>query len=631
MIQFVENHYCELFERSSLPDCVIKEKLWSTLTTQLNCKGPNKNESGWRRCFIAYKAATRIKLKGIQAGSSFVDKLNTADLRIAKMCKMDTYGVDYNLMLSQVEGDVASNATDNLSLQCDQTKNVGKTTTVATFSLPLINANDYMEAMNSSSLIFEPSESTSVETSDITQQIDLSSTKTAQNENTINFSSVTHQRLNIGDIVTGIFGGSVTEIEFPDQIVDDVPVVAENQNRKPDRSHATEAQKDKLVQLIEENYSALFGRISNKINADLLKAKLWQQIMCSLNSMGPKKTVEAWKRCLSSLKDLTKKKLTVARNSSRSKVHGKLNSNISLREQKLIKMFGIDILDGCSQLEEIGCNSKSKLKSNEIPPTKRKEPADCKKLCTNSTVSSAMVSAANGERTLTKSPEPLPQPHDIHSSSMVEPRYHWNNSIVSYREFSDVVKVARRPVVPITSLSNSTLSIREADDISKNEPSTSCQQPAESTVPRIPTVRRTERVAYSPIQATDESSDLSQSENDEHIRSNRSGPHLQKKNIRAVGKQQSQENDSSTIRPLQESRPQRRGVEVHPKRFVRPRLSRISNTDSDDSVDDNDERSNRRRFRLSKPLGMLAEESLELQKENNALLREMLNEFRQPK
>lgn len=99
-----------------------------------------------------------------------------------------------------------------------------------------------------------------------------------------------------------------------------------------------------------------------------------------------------------------------------------------------------------------------------------------------------------------------------------------------------------------------------------------------------------------------------------------------KKSRKAVD-QQSQESDSLIIRPSQEERPQRRGVEVHPKKFVRPRLS---STESDD-IDDEDEVSNRRRFRLSKPLGVLAEESLTLQRKHNELLGELLKEIRKPK
>lgn len=124
LIQFIENHYSALYERSSIPDDVNKEKLWKLLTLQLNSKGPNKDESGWRRCFITYKAATRLKLKNIQAGKVSLKKLNLTELRIAKMCHMDTYGIDLNLMLSQAE----SNAT----------------TSTASLNIPLINKNNSM-------------------------------------------------------------------------------------------------------------------------------------------------------------------------------------------------------------------------------------------------------------------------------------------------------------------------------------------------------------------------------------------------------------------------------------------------------------------------------------------------------
>lgn len=44
-------------------------------------------------------------------------------------------------------------------------------------------------------------------------------------------------------------------------------------------------QKGKLVNLVEQNYSALFGRISNHLSCDLLKSKLWKLIANKLNKM----------------------------------------------------------------------------------------------------------------------------------------------------------------------------------------------------------------------------------------------------------------------------------------------------------------------------------------------------------
>lgn len=136
LVLFVEQHYNALFERSSISDNVFKEKLWKALTMQLNCLGPNKNESGWRRCFICYKAATRLKLKDIQAGRMSAEKLNATDLRIIKMCRMDTSIIDLN-SLFQSEGNVPTSSIDLSSLQHDK-QNSSASTTASNVSFNLL-------------------------------------------------------------------------------------------------------------------------------------------------------------------------------------------------------------------------------------------------------------------------------------------------------------------------------------------------------------------------------------------------------------------------------------------------------------------------------------------------------------
>lgn len=608
LIQFIENHYSALYERSSIPDDVNKEKLWKLLTLQLNSKGPKKDESGWRRCFITYKAATRLKLKNIQDGKVSVENLNLTNLRIAKMCQMDTYGIDLNLLLSQAESSACA------------------MTSAASLNISLINKNNSMpihvahvETIDSSNCIVEPNGSTSAE-NPINQIDDMCTEQDVfvQRDNTTNFSSATqHQNLNIGDIVTIIPKATVTTLS--------------QHHVKQDRSHATDAQKDKLVQLVEENYSALFGRISNTVNADLLKAKLWQQIMLNLNSIGPKKTVPSWKRCLSSIKDITKKKLTVARNLTKSKVHGNLSAKFSVREQKLINMFGIDILDGCGQLEEIGCNLASNVQSKRNPSTKPEsgsfesdpnfiiQPIS---VCTNSTVTSAMITGSNVEKTLT--PDPQIRAHDIHSTYMSQPKSNSKKSTVTSGMLSEALSTVQKKLEMPVALENKSTA--------QNHPRTSCKRPVQSTSSRIRTFQTIQEATESTSNDFNEPDNETEQEpqsRELEIGCNLSGPPT-KKNVhdrQLVDEQRVQLLDGNllTIRPLQEQRPQRRGVEIHPNRFVRPHLS------SSDSDSDNDEEANRRRFRLSKPLGVMAEESLELQKQNNALLSELLKEMRKPK
>lgn len=150
-----------------------------------------------------------------------------------------------------------------------------------------------MEAMRSSRFIVDIDESLLGNSGNVSNSsIRAKSNQNVKLSSLANQAADTNRILTIGDIVTGFITEDIDGIVFENAVETVTQNSDENiltQSQKTDRSHATEAQKDNLVQLIGENYSALFGRISNKINADVLKAKLWNQIKLNLNSTGPKK------------------------------------------------------------------------------------------------------------------------------------------------------------------------------------------------------------------------------------------------------------------------------------------------------------------------------------------------------
>lgn len=56
----------------------------------------------------------------------------------------------------------------------------------------------------------------------------------------------------------------------------------------------TETQKERLVQLLHNNYLKLLGRFSGANGAEI-KSRLWKEIAAELNSLGPARTVVGWK------------------------------------------------------------------------------------------------------------------------------------------------------------------------------------------------------------------------------------------------------------------------------------------------------------------------------------------------
>ncbi|KAJ6603636.1 hypothetical protein Bhyg_15484 [Pseudolycoriella hygida] len=342
---------------------------------------------------------------------------------------------------------------------------------------------------------------------------------------------------------------------------------------------------------------------------DVLEAKLKEQVaMYSI--------VNFTKNINNLLNDVTEKKLTVARNRPQSKVHGKIDAQINLRDQKIIKIFGIDILDGCGQLKQVGYESTPKFKTKKKLPTKPTE-----MICNEpdymfqhilSSTNSTFTSTATLATSVTLNP-----PHDVQSTFMVD-RRHLNNSCASSHPFPSVQNLSEPP----TASQNNT-QVAGLNSYTNNIPSTS-NQPLQATV----------SISQSKIAESANGSTVNIHHEEVQLDPNTSEPQrfrpqiIKKSNSRrqAVGRKRVQKKIMIHRLYVQWGNFVLNVEEVHPKRFVRP--NRSSSSSNDSGRDDNAERCNRRRIRLSKPLGVLAEESLDLQKENNFLLRKILDELR---
>lgn len=90
--------------------------------------------------------------------------------------------------------------------------------------------------------------------------------------------------------------------------------------------------------------------------------------------------------------------------------------------------------------------------------------------------------------------------------------------------------------------------------------------------------------------------------------------------------EESPERERTVTAPVNRQQPQnrqRRGVEINLDRHIEDR--RPANvTYNNDGVDDDEHPRDRRRVRLSKPLGLMATESLNEQKKTNSLLAELI-------
>lgn len=124
-------------------------------------------------------------------------------------------------------------------------------------------------------------------------------------------------------------------------------------------TYATESQKRRLVRVVRDNYSALFGRVSTHLGAETLKEKIWTLLSCQLNCLGPKKEVKGWQNCFNYLKSKTKEKLTSIRQYKMRQDVSPVNIEISEIESEIIEMCNIDTLDGHSKVLEMGLRAPS--------------------------------------------------------------------------------------------------------------------------------------------------------------------------------------------------------------------------------------------------------------------------------
>lgn len=118
--------------------------------------------------------------------------------------------------------------------------------------------------------------------------------------------------------------------------------------------YSTLQQREKLINLISKNYDALFGKLSNSSNGDLIKKKVWKLIADELNLMGPKKDVKGWMRCFTGLKGSANEKLTAIRQNTNRKNNGKDVEMLDTIQSEMIKMHHPGTLDGCQTINELG-------------------------------------------------------------------------------------------------------------------------------------------------------------------------------------------------------------------------------------------------------------------------------------
>lgn len=116
-------------------------------------------------------------------------------------------------------------------------------------------------------------------------------------------------------------------------------------------------QKLAMVDFMQENHTFLVGKFSG-YEGHANKDSKWKYIANHLNSIGPQKDVAKWKKCWTDMKSEVKKKLQIQRENHNQTGAAPINIVFSDLEERIISIVGKKLLDGDSDVSEIGFGSQ---------------------------------------------------------------------------------------------------------------------------------------------------------------------------------------------------------------------------------------------------------------------------------
>lgn len=115
-------------------------------------------------------------------------------------------------------------------------------------------------------------------------------------------------------------------------------------------------QKSVLVDQVFNNFYVLLGTFQSS-SGSKYRTKKWKEVAVILNEIGPaRKSGGEWKKSFSNIKSKTKEKVGKIR---RRRNQG-LSSGIKFSEidEKIVRMFGTNSLDGLKNIQEIGIRNR---------------------------------------------------------------------------------------------------------------------------------------------------------------------------------------------------------------------------------------------------------------------------------
>lgn len=592
-----------LFNRKDQSTDSLKVKLWKMLSWRLNSMGPPKCIDEWKRCFIGLKAVTKAKFLKFQnklGRKVALSRLTTTEAAIIEMCAIipdeTTAEAASNTMCNVDLIDVSNSQTMPGEIP-NETTSETNSNTMCNMDMMIADSQGSFSSMgvdsqhevlfvdrsqdevsfNSPNAIVGPS-------STITSGAYLSMIQAAKSQEEL-LSAV---QVPMEEEFEEASHSSNQQLDSDNALTDMVKFIAPLP--EDSGSYANLSQKQKLVELVADNYSALFGRISTQLNAGLLKNKLWILITRQLNKMGPTKNVKGWTDCFAALKGKTKEKLTLIRqHKNRTKGRIPANANLNEIDAKIIKMCTLTVLDGSSVLNEVG------LRPN---------------LITNQNGTNNRIARVTTELEQLSNQAPDP----IFEISVGERDV--STPIISFEELATETE-RNDSIAPVRSLSPSLQT--EIQNDNSPHPSQRNRLRLQLHLPK-----NHDQQSQSPQLHQPQPQNPPQKRSTKNRTPQKKALQNRQPKNRPPKKRPSQPQSLTLdeIRQILEPRPQRRGIEVNLNRSIDP--LRVENHEPIADVIP----PHPRRNRLSTPLGVMAAESLQLQQQNNTFLQDILLELK---
>lgn len=128
--------------------------------------------------------------------------------------------------------------------------------------------------------------------------------------------------------------------------------------KNSENKKVTQQQKVYIVDFMQENYSFLMGKFSS-MDGRMKKNLKWHEFGEMLNKLGPPvKDIAKWKKTWADMKAETKKKFQSKRQNLNTSGAGPIDIAFSQLDEKIVQICGKQLLDGDSDVNEIGFDSK---------------------------------------------------------------------------------------------------------------------------------------------------------------------------------------------------------------------------------------------------------------------------------